>query len=483
MSQLTIALIFGLTFIVALLRGAGWAYVLVYLPAMILFNQLPQIPVAHAPLAAQFAPMYAIILALPFRREPLKFKWSWLDTVVVLLLISATITAWTTEIFETGVNIFRTEIVTWVGPYFLARIVFKDIEIRRAGLYMLVGLIAIISVAALIEFRIQPYWYLHVLKGLQMGNKINPMAYYRYGFNRVAGPVEHPIYFGNMCVVLLGMVAVLARTSGTKLSNPWVALALFGAFGCLITSISFTPYVGFFAGTVFALTLLFIPFSRKMVLPLTFMVFAVLFTFTYTVAHQKLGEKPDGELPGSLWTRKKIISESWHKAVEAGPFGWGKALDFSQDEDSEVFDLKSVDNTYMLFTMTRGWVYTTLWISIAFVFSMRMTIAFNHVKHKSQVFPLAVGTATILALMVSMYTVWAGALYVVVWSIMLGLVNTLMDMVIYPETMKVVARPHGIRFMGARRQRMQPRQPGPMPVIPVTVPQMPRGPRMSINRG
>ena len=62
MNALTIILIFAISLYVALSRGAAWAFVLVFLPALILFNQLPDIPIPHLPVAAQFAPLYAILI-------------------------------------------------------------------------------------------------------------------------------------------------------------------------------------------------------------------------------------------------------------------------------------------------------------------------------------------------------------------------------------------------------------------------------------
>jgi hypothetical protein len=423
---LIVCSIFILALIVALLAGTGWAFIGVYLPSLILLNQIPQIPIPHAPLAAQWAPLYAILLAIPFRPESIRFKICSIDIIFLLLLISATITAWTTEVFETGINTFRTDFFTWTFPYLMGRIVFKDWKMRRNALYVMIPVLAIISVAALIEFRLTPYFYLHMMQDAGFGNKIQAMAYVRYGYNRVSGPVEHPIYFGNMCVVILGMIAVLARTSGLNLRNPWVVVALFSAFGCVITSISFTPYAGVGAGTMFLLVLVFVPWARKLLLPLVIVVSIGLAGFTYYVATSPLGEKPSDEAGGSYWTRKMIIVESWQKAQFAGPFGLGLRPDFSDDEE---FDLKSVDNSYMQFTLTRGYVFTILWSSIAIFFAWRMTNAFKDVTHPSQIFPLAASTATVLGLMVSMYTVWAGALYTVVWAIMLGLSNTLIDSV------------------------------------------------------
>ena len=425
-STLVIGMLFAIALVVTLLWGVGWAFVGVYLPALIMLNQLPEIPIPHAPLAAQWAPLYATLIGMWFRPEPMRFKICSIDIIMVLLLISAAITSWTTEVFETGINTLRTDFLTLTAPYLLARICFQDWKIRRGALQVLIGLLAIISVCALIEFRMVPYFYLHLLQNAGMGNKVEVMAYERYGFFRVSGPVEHPIYFGNMCVVILGLVAVLARTSGLSLKNAWVATALFAAFGCIITSISFTPYIGTIAGTLGLLVLVAVPFAQRILLPLTLVVIVTLGWVTYHVATQPLGEKPDSEAGGSLYTREKIIYESWKKASIAGPFGFGKNPAFDDDPD---FDLQSVDNSYMQFTLTHGWVYTTLWISIAVFFAWRMTFAFLAVKHPSQVFPLAVCTATVLGLMVSMYTVWAGALYTVIWVIMLGLGNTLIDSV------------------------------------------------------
>jgi hypothetical protein len=240
-----------------------------------------------------------------------------------------------------------------------------------------------------------------------------------------------------MCVGILGLVIVLAKTSGMSLKNGWVATAIFAAIGCIITSISFTPYMGMIAGTLYFLTLIIFPFARKLVLPLTLLGITAIFAVTYHVATSPLGEKPASEAGGSLWTRKQIIHESWAKARFAGPFGYGIRADFTdQDNTDDNFDLKSVDNSYMQFTLTHGYVYTILWISIAVFFSWRMTLAFIHIRHPSQVFPLAVSTAIVLGLMVSMYTVWAGALYTIVWVILLGLANTLIDQVLYgvPES-------------------------------------------------
>ena len=109
---------------------------------------------------------------------------------------------------------------------------------------------------------------------------------------------------------------------------------------------------------------------------------------------------------------------------------WALHIDFTDDDplfsesDDSDFDLKSVDNSYhAVHHDPRLGLHHALWISIAIFYLLP-----GHddgfpggPPSPSQVLPLAVCTATVLALMVSMYTVWAGALYTVVWAIMLGL--------------------------------------------------------------
>lgn len=445
MSILTMMIVFAVALTVTLIAGGGWAFATVYLPALLMLNQLPLWMIPHAPLTAHWAALYGIMLGLLFRQEPLRLRWCSIDVIMILLLVSLSITAWSTAVFETAVNFSRGDALEWTIPYFMARIFFRDLQIRRAALSTLVVLIGLISVAALIEFRLAPYWYLHLLRDLGMNNHMVEESYSRFGFFRVSGTVDHPIYFGNMCVALFGLIAILARTSGKRLSDPWVALALFGAFGCVITSISFTPYMGMIAGTLFFLILMILPRARMLLVPGVLLAIAAGALVTYQIAQQPLGERPSGELEGSAYIRRMIVKETWHKAVEAGPFGFGLEHDFRKDnnDDGEKFDLGSIDNTYMQFAMTRGWVYTGLWLSIAVFFAGRMTIAFARATHPSQLFPLAVATATVLGLMVSMYTVWAGGPYTVVWLIVLGLANTLVDLILRPELRAAGAAPTG----------------------------------------
>lgn len=431
MNYLVIFSVFIAAFATALLGGIRLAFVCVYLPAMILLNQLALVDVLpHVPLSAAYAPLWAILFALPFRGDSVRFKVGAIDVIVFALAAAGSVTGWLNENFEGGVNAFRSDLMNWTLPYFMGRLAFQDWRVRRTAVNVLIAVMGVVTALALIEARFAPYFYLHLLSRMGMGNHIQTMAYYRFGLNRVSATVEHPIYFGNMCLGLLGLIAALAATSGVRLTRPMVALTLAATGGCLVLSLSFTPYAGLAVGVALLAVMAANRFARLMILPLTLAIAGGLCAFTFWAALLPLGPKPESELGGSLYTRKVIMHESWPVAKAAGWFGLGRQPDFERLPEADEFSLASVDNSYMQFVMTRGWLFLTMWTSIGFIFAWRATRAFLVVRTPGQVFPLAVVTATVLALMVSMYTVWAGALYTTVWFILIGLSNTLFDAVL-----------------------------------------------------
>ena len=82
MSILLIAVIFVVAFVVTVQFGWPITYVAVYLPTLILLNQLPEIAIPHLPVSVQNGPLYAILLGMPFRSEKFRFKLCSIDIVL-----------------------------------------------------------------------------------------------------------------------------------------------------------------------------------------------------------------------------------------------------------------------------------------------------------------------------------------------------------------------------------------------------------------
>ena len=127
----------------------------------------------------------------------------------------------------------------------------------------------------------------------------------------------------------------------------------------------------------------------------------------------------------SYQIRALIMQNAWETAASAGWFGYADTLKRSQ------INFSSVDNSYLLFVLRRGFGYLVLFLLIPVVLTLRAGKAFGRALLPQQRFPLAVAIAVVLGTMASMYTVWFGFVYAVLWMMTLALANSMMDVLIY----------------------------------------------------
>jgi hypothetical protein len=126
----------------------------------------------------------------------------------------------------------------------------------------------------------------------------------------------------------------------------------------------------------------------------------------------------------SMFIRALIVQNSMPFVSRAGLFGWGNTIRHSD------LALESVDNSYMLSTMRRGFVYLFLFLMIPVVLAIRSIKAFRRARFRAQVLPLAAGLSIVIGIMAAMYTVWFGFAYSILWIMMVGLTASMMDVLI-----------------------------------------------------
>ena len=80
--------------------------------------------------------------------------------------------------------------------------------------------------------------------------------------------------------------------------------------------------------------------------------------------------------------------------------------------------------------MRRGFMYLGLFLMIPVTLALRAMKAFRRAGARQQWMPLAAGFAAVLGIMSAMFTVWFGFAYSVLWTIMLGMVTTMTDVLI-----------------------------------------------------
>ena len=283
-----------------------------------------------------------------------------------------------TEYVYTGVSIFGEQFLAYLAPYFLARVLFHSPEMRRRALWICVVCSFIIAFFTLIEIRLWPYFLSRCLKTFGLFTGSNGQVLYRFGFMRAQTTFDHPIDMGNSCLLMAAMIAVLAMTTSVGIKISYVRLALAAALCCSFSSLSFTSWVGSFAAIGCFMTLWMLSFTRKIVILFVFGLFCGFAAMTYHLYNVDVDARRDQDeqeigqtAQDSMFVRAMIIQNCWPFAQTTGLFGWGNTIRHSQ------LALESVDNSYMLFTMRRGFVFLSMFLMIPVIMALRAMRAFQ----------------------------------------------------------------------------------------------------------
>jgi len=433
MGRPVVIIITALAVYLTLYRGAVVAFVTLYLPALLLLNTTQKINLPGLPdMNVSYGIIYGIVGGLVLKGgEPFPFRWSMVDTLMMLCTLSTVVTGMTTRYVYTGVSIFGEQFLGYLMPYFLARVMFHSAEMRRRALWICVVCAFIIAFFALIEMRLQPYFLSRLLKGVGLFTGPTTQVLYRFGLARAQTSFDHPIDMGNACILLTVMIGIFAMTTSVGVKNFWVWLSMCAAFCSSLSSFSFTSWVGIAATIAMFTTLWVFSFMRRAVILFVVVLFC---GFAYMTVHlvnvdvdkrREQAEEVGQTVQDSMFVRAMIVQHSMPFASTAGFFGWGDTIRHSQ------LALESVDNSYMLFTMRRGFVFMTLFLMLPVAIAVRATRAFRRAHHPALWMPLAAGVSVICGIMAAMYTVWFGFAYSVLWTMMFGLVTSMCDVLQY----------------------------------------------------
>ncbi|HTL30940.1 MAG TPA: O-antigen ligase family protein [Tepidisphaeraceae bacterium] len=437
MSTLFIGILFISAIVITLQRGAAITFAILYLPILLLLSSVRRIGLPGLPdMSSTYGIIYGILTALVIKGgEPMPIRWNLADTLMIAMVGATVISGIATDKLWTGVNIAGEQFFNYLAPYFLARMAFQSGEARRLALRSCIIAAFVIAFFALIEVRLRPYFYSRMLKPFGMFTGTNTMVLHRFGLMRALTTFDHPIDMGNGCLLLTGLIAIFATTTTVGLKNRWVQLGLCAALGSAFCSLSFTAFMGLF--TAIGLFIMFRYFKFTMrILPLVYVAMVVggIFAMSYLNTMKLSEEHPeDASLSSSLWMRATIVQQCWPFCTDAGWFGWGKKIKKDQ------LDLDSVDNTYLLFIMRRGWLFLVVFLLIPFFLTVRASKAYARTWLPSQRLPLIAGVTTVLAIMVAMFTVWFGFVYSVLWVVTVGLVASIVDKILAVQTSPVPA--------------------------------------------
>ncbi len=419
--------LFSLGLGMTLWRGPGFALAVVLMPVMMFLSraiglQLPSFPDA-TPIVSV---LYGILVGSVAQGRFLPaIRWNALDAVMILLILEVSASAFMNGKVYTGVSRLSEQIL-WVAPYFLARRAFTSIQNRRMMLWTTAIGLMVLGLFAVVEARFRPNLYDNVMAAFGLISEYGYGAGYRFGLYRARVSFDHPISLGNCAVLLTAIVAVLGQTTGLW-RHPTVRAAVAAGIVTAIVSLSFTPYAGLVSGILAYLVFSRLRSGSTLILPSIVVMLAllgVMLATSFSVDTSIEARNATGIFGRSYNVRALIIQRTWPFVMSAGPLGYGETLPVAE------LELESVDNTYLLWTMDRGWLWLALWLAIPVALGSQVRKALRMGASASQRYPLAAGFAFCLGTMVSMFTVWGGQIYTTFWLVLLGLTSSAAEMVI-----------------------------------------------------
>lgn len=446
MFKLVVPLIFIFAAYLTAYRSAAVAFATVYIPSLLMLASTPKVGLPGLPdMNATYAAMYGILAGLALKGgEAFPFRFGWIDRLVLLMTLSCIITASMTEKIWTGVNVFGEQLLGYVAPYFIARIMFHDSDMRRRALWICVVCAITTAFFALIELRLWPYFMSRNLKGIGLFSGQNTMVLGRFGLFRTQGPYCHPIDMGNASLLLAMMIGLFAATTSIGLRNWWVRLGLFAAVGSALSSLSFTSFMGIAACGAGVAVIWMLPKLGKLMPLAVACMFLVGGYMTHRLLNMNVERESENvgqDIQDSVMVRAMIVQNSWPFVTSSGWFGYGNTIRRSQ------LNLDSVDNSYILFTMRRGYAFLSLFLAIPLVLGWRARKAFKQIWLPQHYQPLTLGIAGVLGIMVSMYTVWFGFVYSVMWMILLAMTTSMLDVIQYGAPVKSRAsQPRDVQY-------------------------------------
>jgi hypothetical protein len=429
MGKPVVLILCALALAVTLYRSAVWAFVTVYLPTLLLLAVTPQIALPSIPdMDARSGVIYGILGGLVLKGgETLPFRFGLADLLVLLLALSSIITGIITEKWWTGVNVLGDQFLNFITPYFLARAMFHSPEARRRALWTCVGIMGFLTFLAAIEMRLYPFFVSRLMHtfGLYAGS--NEMIMVRFGLFRTQLTLCHPIDVGNTGLLAAGMIALCASTTAVRMRNVFAQAGICAALFVSLSSMSWSSYAALFAAIALFVGMWLAPLVGRL-LPVAVIAMIIGgFLMANRLNNMQLGEREDvGQtISDSLQVRALIMQNAWPFASTSGLFGWGKTIKHSE------LNLDSVDNGYLLFTMSKGWVYLGLFLMLPLTLAMRVSKVYGRTKLPQHRFPVAAASAAIIGVTVAVFTVWFGFVYSYMWLIMLAMTHSAIDTLLY----------------------------------------------------
>lgn len=367
-----------------------------------------------------------------FQKENLKIRWLWLDALLLLLVATQVASGFGAgEIRPLTIpEIMR----RWLPAYVMGRLFFQSADDLDRVLPIASKLVLILSLYAIGEALLK-FNLINEILGKQFA-VLEAGEGYRWGIKRAQGPLNHPIFFGMMLVMLFPWAVEAGRRARRKIGPRWwlsLPLLALGATFCTasrgaIIAAVFTVYV----------TLFFRRPKLRIVMILLLILGgagayygkqAMMQTLSEMAGESKEAARTiviDGEEVEYTGTKHRLLLyRAYGKAIrQAGPFGYGIRMQGVPIEKHLAYRFSSIDNHYLLFLLQYGYMGIGLFVAATLCALAYLAVAAWDPKRPQSGFAGAL-FGSLLAVALLLQTVWFASDFAVVWLFCAGLAGSL----------------------------------------------------------
>lgn len=360
---------------IGLTRGPHAAFLMVYLPTMLL---LPEYYRWNAPGLPDptFGQAAAVGTAVAFFARGMPgFRFHAMDLLVYGFALAASISEYRASGYSDAQNLMF-NMLTWVVlPYIFAKSLIEPAGNRVRFAKTLVVCLFIISAISVYEFRFGTTPWRMILDPFFPG-QARWVTTFRWGFARVAGPYGHAILAGIVLVIGYRIQRWL-EWSGAWEPKPRFAPWLPISQGRLITlgllaGVIMTMVRGPWMGAILAAMLVMIGRSRQRVAAIgaviAFLLFVgvpgVVWFLDYVSVGREGAQTVAQESAAYRW---ELLTEYSEIAAEKLWFGWGLTA------WPKVPGMPSIDNYYLLLLLMHGLIALACLLAIILIMLVRLT--------------------------------------------------------------------------------------------------------------
>lgn len=405
----------------------GWMTVLLLIPAWLVNN------VGSLQLDMRSVVAAVVLLGFfIFPKEKLNVRWLWLDTFVLLLVVTQVVSG-----FGAGeIRPLTIPEITrrWLPAYIMGRLFFQSVDDLDRVLPIASRLVLVLSVFALGEALLN-FNLINEILGKHFA-VLEAGEGYRWGIKRAQGPLIHPIFFGMMLVMLFPWALEAARRARHKMGPRWWLLLPLLVFCSVFCTASRGPIIATLL-TVYA-TLFFRRPKWRIVMALFLIIASGSVYFGEDAMVQTLsraaGESEqdvqtiviDGESYEYSGTKHRLLLyKVYADAIrQAGLFGYGGRLRGVPIEEHLLQRFGSIDNHYLLFLLERGYVGIGCFVMVTLIAISYLAVIAWNTTHPQAGFAAAL-FGSLFGVALLLHTVWFAPDFAVVWLFCAGLAGSM----------------------------------------------------------